>query len=435
MPQRVAKVPANALEEDKARLFGKLIHLASEACFILPQAADGTGFDLSLLEPKNTKSWEVFQTLAQRCDSEIDLAIKGTQLMGNMGSKGTSSSMAASKEVRKEDSDYADSDCIKLGSCLRNQLWKPFCQFNHGDPELAPICTYEELPDSDPANRAKVWVDVGAACASFKQSGFNVDPAEVKEEFGITLEVAPEPEEPDPAIPEKLSRFLEAWDPNQSRDEKGMWDGGSGGSGSKAGSSKSIKSLPKSSADIESSHASVSAERERGKQMALFDSLSSKERAPFDQYIEGDHDKIRKAQIEGKGDHLENAKTIDRVIAREEKYAEPIQMYRGMTLSHEQADQLMKSDSIDLKATSSFSSVPKTATDFAAGKGSGLETGMKGKIPVVIHGKLKGLSIGTKELDEHEHLVRGKSLKIVSRTVYNHPEHGPVLVLEVSDEK
>jgi phage gp29-like protein len=201
MPQRVAKVPANALEEDKARLFGKLIHLASEACFILPQAADGTGFDLSLLEPKNTKSWEVFQTLAQRCDSEIDLAIKGTQLMGNMGSKGTSSSMAASKEVRKEDSDYADSDCIKLGSCLRNQLWKPFCQFNHCDPDLAPICTYEELPDSDPANRAKVWVDVGAACASFKQSGFNVDPTEVKEEFGITLEAAPEPEESEPIEP------------------------------------------------------------------------------------------------------------------------------------------------------------------------------------------------------------------------------------------
>ena len=195
MPQRVAKVPASALEEDKARLFDKLIHIASEACFILPQAADGTGFELELLEPTNTKSWEVFQTLKQACDSEIDLAIRGTQLMGQMGTKGVSSSMAASKEVRQEDSDYADSDCAKLAACLRKQLWMPFCNYNYGDPSLAPVCSYEELPDTDPGNRAKVWVDVGAACASFKQSGFNVDPEEVKEEFGITLEAAPEPEE------------------------------------------------------------------------------------------------------------------------------------------------------------------------------------------------------------------------------------------------
>lgn len=204
MPQRVAKVPASALEEDKARLFSKLINLASEACFILPQAADGTGFDLSLLEPTNQGAWEIFQTLGQRCDSEIDLAIKGTQLMGQLGAAGTSSSMAASKEVREEDSDYADSDCIKLAACLRRQLWMPFCEHNYGDKDLTPVCTYEELPDTDPGKRAQVWVSVGSALSSLKSAGMKVDPVQVEAEFGIKLEEAPEPEPEDSGFASRL---------------------------------------------------------------------------------------------------------------------------------------------------------------------------------------------------------------------------------------
>jgi phage gp29-like protein len=187
LPQRIVKVPANALEEDKARLFRKLVRLASEATFILPTAGDGSGFSVELLEPKNTKSWEVFQMLGQRCDSDIMLAIKGTQLLSALGdAAGKSSSMAASKTTREEDGDYSDSDALKFCASARRNIFAPICKYNHENSEdCVPLFSLSDEPPADKQANAKAWLDVSAAMVNFSSVGADVDVEKVGEEFEI----------------------------------------------------------------------------------------------------------------------------------------------------------------------------------------------------------------------------------------------------------
>lgn len=192
LPQRIVKVPANALEEDKARIYQKLIRLASEATFILPTAEDGTGFSVELLEPKNTKSWEVFQSLGMRCDSDIMLAIKGTQLMSGLGDAGGgSSSMAASKMVREEDGDYSDSDAIKVCSAMRSQIFGKITEYNYSDQgdDLNPLIELSDEPPQDKSLNAKAWLDLSNAMLNWDSMGVEVDVKQVGETYDVPFKL------------------------------------------------------------------------------------------------------------------------------------------------------------------------------------------------------------------------------------------------------
>jgi hypothetical protein len=199
LPQRIVKVPANSLEEDKARIFNKLIRLASEATFVLPVAADGTGFAVELLEPKNTESYKVLEQLGHRCDSDITLAIKGTQLMGALGDqKGGSSSHAAAKSVEQEDSDFSESDAIKFASAVRHQILTPITRYNYEDAEdCVPLLTIADEPPDDKVKNSTVYMNLSQALLNFKQLGAELDIDQIGEAFDIPfLSNKLEPTEP-----------------------------------------------------------------------------------------------------------------------------------------------------------------------------------------------------------------------------------------------
>jgi phage gp29-like protein len=205
IPQRIVKVPANALEEDKARIFQKLIRLASEAVFVLPVAEDGTGFGVELLEPKTADSYKVMEMLGHRCDSDIMLALKGTQLMSGLGDqKGGSSSMAASKTVKSEDEDYSVGDAVKITQALRKQVFPFIVNYNYEDAQdCIPQLLLSDEPPQDKSMNAKTWLDVSQAMLNFQELGAEVDLDEVKEEFEIPFKsnkLNP-PEQPEPNVP------------------------------------------------------------------------------------------------------------------------------------------------------------------------------------------------------------------------------------------
>jgi hypothetical protein len=193
LAQRVIKVPANAIEEDKARLANKVANLTSESTFVLPVNADGSGFDISLLEAKN-RIFEVFEHLGWRCDSDITLAIRGTQLMEAMGeTSGSGHSNAASQSVRAEDSDYAQSDAKKFAPAVRNQVFRPYCRYNHGDPNLAPDLVLSSEPPEDLSRDAKCWLDLSTANLQFLDGGVKLDWDEVGERYKVPISEVGEP--------------------------------------------------------------------------------------------------------------------------------------------------------------------------------------------------------------------------------------------------
>ena len=220
IPQRIVRVPANALEEDKARIFQKLIRLASEATFVLPVAEDGTGFGVELLEPKTADSYKVMEQLGHRCDSDIMLAITGTQLssaLGDQSSSGKSSSMAASKTVKKEEDEYSEGDGLKLVEAFRKQIAPKIIAYNYEDAEdCVPNLTLSDEEPQEQGSKAKAWLDLSTALMNFQTLGADIDMEGVKEEFELPIKSSklnppaqPEPQVPGPEpTPEQLHRRI-----------------------------------------------------------------------------------------------------------------------------------------------------------------------------------------------------------------------------------
>lgn len=204
LPMLVAKVPAQAPAEDKARFFSSLRNLGSESNLLLPVQASangtsGTSWDIDLLEAKD-RSWQAFTELRAECDRAITLAVRGT----NLTTEVDGGSYAASKTHQEEDADYAAADRKKLAQCLLKQLLRPYCLFNHGDANLAP--KFQLVPPEgqlEPAEIAKVWTEAAAAVSSLEAGGWKVDRAQVGERLGLPLKPdqdEPEEEEDRPAI-------------------------------------------------------------------------------------------------------------------------------------------------------------------------------------------------------------------------------------------
>ena len=189
LPQRIVKVPANALEEDKARIFQKLIRLASEATFVLPVADDGSGFGVELLEPKNADSYKVMEQLGHRCDSDIMLAILGTQLNSALGDqKGGSSSMAASKTVKKEEDEYSEGDAFEIVETLRKQVLSKVVAYNYDDADdCVPNLALSDEEPQEQGEKAKAWLDLSTALMNFQTLGADIDMEGVKEEFELPI--------------------------------------------------------------------------------------------------------------------------------------------------------------------------------------------------------------------------------------------------------
>lgn len=199
LPMVVAKVPAQAPAEDKARFFTSIKNLGADTGLQLPVQAgkDAASWDVQLLEARDT-SWKAFPGLIQTCDQSITLAIRGT----NLTTQVDGGSYAASQTHREEDSDLSISDRKKLATALRSQLIREFVLYNFGSADLVPKLEFVS-PESDPAAEAKVMLDVANALKILKESQVPVDVETVAQQFGIPLhELPPEQAKKDqPVIP------------------------------------------------------------------------------------------------------------------------------------------------------------------------------------------------------------------------------------------
>lgn len=160
--------------------------------------------------------------------------------------------------------------------------------------------------------------------------------------------------------------------------------------------------------------------------------LAPHEHEAVAKYVGDDFAPMRKAQISGKPpDFVEPAHTLNSAMEREMKSSKPINIYRGMEISHEAANQLLTSKTMELKATTSFSLHGQEAMSFAGLGKTGNKLVSNDRISVMIVGKLKAVALpGSPESE----LVRPASkLRIVSRTVHTSANGAKVLIVHVKD--
>ncbi len=188
LPIRLAKVPAQAPAEDKARFFQSIRNLGAESVMLLPVQAgpDAAVWGAELLEAKDT-SWEVFPAIRDMCDSAITLAIRGTNLTTSVGT-GNSGNKAAAETHRDEDQDYAVAERRKFCKLVRTQLFRFYCIFNFGTTDVVPKRVTLIDPDGeDVQGQLKSMSDGAKLVVELRGTGHKVEEREVLERAGVPL--------------------------------------------------------------------------------------------------------------------------------------------------------------------------------------------------------------------------------------------------------
>lgn len=201
LPIRKGKVPSRADEQDKERFILELSELGSESVIRLPQGTeDGQSFDVEMLEA-SSQSWEGFQALMSKTDTDIAVATLGQNLTTEAGTftKGALATATIHNKIRQ---DVLEDDATTLADCLHEQTVRPWSLYNFGDVDAAPRATFHTDPPEDLGAKATAFQTVANALTAFKGVRAPVDVGQVLVDFGIpVVEGQPMPdltEEPEP---------------------------------------------------------------------------------------------------------------------------------------------------------------------------------------------------------------------------------------------
>lgn len=221
LPMRLAKYPAQAPAEDKARFVAGIRNLGAETTVGLPIQAgpDAAAWGVELVEAKDT-SWEAFLALRDACNSSITLAIRGTNLTSEVGT-GNSGNRAAAEVHQDEEDDYTMTDRRKVMTMLRKQLFSWYCIFNHGDTECVPgrKSAFVHPEDKDVVGVFEGMQAAAATVVAVRAAGGPIDAEKIYARADIPLiegrekeandeskmmnppKAISEPDQPEPVIP------------------------------------------------------------------------------------------------------------------------------------------------------------------------------------------------------------------------------------------
>ena len=201
IPPKKVKVPVEWDQETKERALRELTMLASEGSILCPQKADGTGFDVELLELKGPSAKDTFDGLIERAESSITVALVGQTLTTQMGHSG--GSRAAGQVHERVEDKIRRNDAKSVGRAVRACVLQPWTEWNYGDPEMAPVPTWDVEPAADLKSQGDGLKALGDGMKSLMDLGVPVDRAKVVGDAGIPLEAGGvfEDPKPDPVPP------------------------------------------------------------------------------------------------------------------------------------------------------------------------------------------------------------------------------------------
>lgn len=157
MPLRVGKYEPGASKEDKQALIAAIRGLASDAAAIISKATE-----IEFVESQKQGSINVYESLANFCDTQMSKAILGQTLTSDSGDgRGSYALGKVHADVRK---DLVEADAKALAKTIRAHLIRPMVGFNFGWDAPVPRfrILYEPPEDLQPvAETYKTLVDMG----------------------------------------------------------------------------------------------------------------------------------------------------------------------------------------------------------------------------------------------------------------------------------
>lgn len=192
LPIKKAKVPAGADGDDKQTFLSGIANLGNESTVLLPQGVgdrDATAsYDLELLEAK-ADTYAAFKDLVSKCEERMAIRLLGQNLTTSIDA----GSFAAANVHDRVRLDYVRFDARALGA-LREQVLRAFCQFNFGDPDVAPEVEWSVTPPEDSVQRATSLSQLSSALINFAQVKAPIDMRRLLEKADLPL-IAPTAED------------------------------------------------------------------------------------------------------------------------------------------------------------------------------------------------------------------------------------------------
>lgn len=183
LPIKLAKAPANAQGDDKQTFLAGIANLGNESTVLLPQGVgdkDNTeSYGLELLEAK-ADTYKAFRDIVSKCEERMAIRLLGQNLTTSIDA----GSFAAANVHDRVRLDYVRFDSKALGA-IREQVLRAFCQFNFGDPDLAPDIAWDCSPPEDNTARMTSLAQLGAAMVNFAQVQAPVDMRKLLESADI----------------------------------------------------------------------------------------------------------------------------------------------------------------------------------------------------------------------------------------------------------
>ena len=185
-PIILADTPFGADPTSISNFEGQLEGIGQESVMQLPGSVDVVKYgkyDLRYLEPKD-RNWQGFKELIIQCNAEITLAMLGQ----NLTSEIKEGSMAAARVHANVLQTWLAADARALAQTLYRDVLRPFAALNFGDPELAPVPTWDVSPPEDLETKARTLQAFGQGVNQLRLGGVRVKRLErFAAKFGLDL--------------------------------------------------------------------------------------------------------------------------------------------------------------------------------------------------------------------------------------------------------
>lgn len=188
IPGRVAEYPASEAGSPQVEQYlADVANMGNEPMIALPKGdGDKAGYDVRLLEA-TAKTYETFRDHRNEINRDMGILVLGENDTTDSGSTGQAGSFAKNKVAQMVSGDKAKEDAA-FGACLRQGVLRQWSALNWGDPELAPVVTWQTEEPEDEQVRAQTLQTLGTALQGIKLAvGDRIDEDAILERFGVPI--------------------------------------------------------------------------------------------------------------------------------------------------------------------------------------------------------------------------------------------------------
>lgn len=179
-----AYVPSSSQPGQREEFFDQVDNIGNEAIVFCSPGADGkreSGFDVDKVEFE-ARTWEGIKARREMLDTDIAVLVNGQNLTTEV--KEGSRAAAEVHEVRTIDKALLDAS---FGLAERSQGMSWYCQWNLGDPELAPTPIYQVEPPDDELGETQALKNLGEGVQQLVLAEPRVNTAAIMEAHGVPL--------------------------------------------------------------------------------------------------------------------------------------------------------------------------------------------------------------------------------------------------------